>query len=617
MSPGRHYVRRLVVALAASLVIGWIFASIYSSFQNGITKEAIDSFSFFAFWHDTPVYQGDWTPAFYTGLKIIACTIVIVMTIAAVKLAERYDHLGTARWARMSELKQAGYLMRYSRITGPVFGKTSKPRWHGSYLGTGDHAHSLVVAPTRAGKGVGVVIPTLLTFRGSVLALDVKGELFELTSRARQSLGHRIYKFAPYDPHGRSHTYNPLLDIMAMPEVRRFSEARRMAVNMIIARGKSAEGFLEGARDLFVAGILVCIERGTPTISAVYDLFTQPGEKYELFARLARETQIPEARRIFDNIAGCDNKIITSYTSVLGDGGLNLWADPLVRAATSKSDFSIHDLRRRRSTVYLCVSPNDLLVIAPLIRLFFQQVVSVLQRTLPGRDERHEVLFLLDEFKHLGKMESIETAVTTMAGYGGRFMFVIQSLAALTGAYGQAGKENFLSNCGIQVFMATADDETPSYISKAIGDYTYRARALSYNWLKVVDANYQLSEHGANLIRPEQIRLLNESAEIVLIKGKPPAFINKIKYYDDCILGPIFDAQSGSLPEPDILVLRATRPDETQEQRKADSKSSGSPSSDMDAFESNAPHSRSIGHEGAEGLDSRQGQLPAKAVDAR
>jgi type IV secretion system protein VirD4 len=599
MSPNQHYVQRLVVALAASLVIGWIFASLYSSFRNGITKEAIDSFSFFAFWYDTPAYLGNWTPAFYTGLEIIACTIGVIMTIAVIKLAERYDHLGTARWARIGELKRTGYLLPYSRITGPVFGKTSKPRWYGSYLVTGDQAHSLVVAPTRAGKGVGVVVPTLLTFRGSVLALDVKGELFALTSRARQSQGQRIFKFAPYDPNGRSHCYNPLLDIMAMPEIRRFAEARRMAVNMIIARGKSAEGFLEGARDLFVAGILVCIERGTPTISAVYDLFTQPGEKYELFSRLARETQIPEARRIFDNIAGCDNKIITSYTSVLGDGGLNLWADPLVRAATSKSDFSIRDLRRQRNTVYLCVSPNDLLVIAPLVRLFFQQVVSVLQRTLPAKDEKHEVLFLLDEFKHLGKMESIETAVTTMAGYKGRFMFVIQSLAALTGAYGQAGKENFLSNCGIQVFMATADDETPVYLSKAIGDYTYQARALSYNRFKVFDAHYQFSEHGANLIRPEQIRLLSASAEIALIKGRPPAFVDKIKYYEDRMLRPIFQAQSGPLPEPDILVPRAPLPGETPEPKSADSKSSGSPSSDLDAFESYSPNPRFAGHDGA------------------
>ena len=588
MSSDQEFLPRLGAVFLSSLVIGWIFASFYASFQNGFTTDGVDSFSFFAFWYETPFHQGHGTPVFYNGLKIIGGTTLLVVTIAAVKLAERHNHHGTARWARMSELKRAGYLRRYGRITGPIFGKTAKPRWFGSYLSNGEQAHSLVVAPTRAGKGVGVVIPTLLTFKGSVLALDVKGELFELTSRARLAQGHKIYKFAPFDPDGRSHSYNPLLDIMAMPVNRRFTEARRMAVNLLVAKGKSAEGFLEGARDLFVAGVLTCIERGTPTIGAVYDLFTQPGEKYELFARLAQETQIPEARRIFDNIAASDTKIITSYTSVLSDGGLNLWADPIVRAATDKSDFSIHNLRRECSTVYLCVSPNDLNVIAPLVRLFFQQVVSVLQRTLPTRDERHEVLFLLDEFKHLGKMEAIETAVTTMAGYNGRFMFVIQSLSALTGAYGQAGKENFLSNTGVQVFMATADDETPNYISKAIGNYTYRARSLSYNRSKIFDTNYQFSDHGAHLIRPEQIRLLKDSSEIVLIKGKPPALINKVKYYEDRTLRPVFDAQFGPLPEPDVLVLPVTQLDETHGPGNASQSNSESPS-ELDAFGSGSP----------------------------
>jgi type IV secretion system protein VirD4 len=603
MPSDQPLISRLGLALAFSFVSGSILASLYSSLQNGINPEAIHSFSLFAFWYETPLYRGYGTPVFYNGLKIIGFTMVIIMVISAIKLAEKHDHHGNARWARMSELKRAGYLMRYGRVTGPLFGKTTGPRWFGSYLSNGDQAHSLVVAPTRAGKGVGVVIPTLLTFRGSVLALDVKGELFELTSRARRTQGQKIYKLAPFDPAGRSHAYNPLLDILAVPENRRFSEARRLAVNLIVAKGKGAEGFLDGARDLFVAGILACIERGTPTIGDVYDLFSQPGEKYILFARLAQETKVPEARRIFDNIAASDNKIITSYTSVLGDGGLNLWADPLIRAATSRSDFSIYNLRRTRSTVYICVSPNDLIVIAPLIRLFFQQVVSILQRSMPGKNERYEVLFLLDEFKHLGKMEAIETAITTIAGYNGRFMLIIQSLSSLTGAYGVPGKENFLSNSGIQVFMATADDETPNYLSKAVGNYTYRARSLSYNRLKMFEGQHQISDQGANLIRPEQMRLLRDTAEIVLVKGKPPVFINKLKYYEDRILRRVFEGQVGPLPEPEILVTPPMTLDKAQGEPVRQPATADSNGNDLDAFDTRSSEPPQAGRGEGERLD--------------
>ncbi len=508
-----------------------------------------------AFWFETPFYLGFATPVFYRGTAILLSTSVVVLLIQQIATRRNLEHHGTARWARVDEMRRAGYLRRYRGVTGPVFGKSSGPFWPGHYLTNGEQPHSLIVAPTRAGKGVGIVIPTLLTFKGSVIALDVKGELFELTSRARQAAGDEVFKFAPLDSERRTNCYNPLSDLIALSPQQQFTEARRLAANLITAKGEGAEGFVNGARDLFVAGILACIERGTPTIGAVYDLFAQPGEKFKLFARLAMETRNKEAQRIFDDMAGNDTKILTSYTSVLGDGGLKLWADPAVKAATSRSDFSVYDLRRRRTCIYLCVGPNDLEVVAPLIRLFFQQVVSILQRSLARRDEKHEVLFLLDEFKHLGKLEAIETAITTIAGYKGRFMLIIQSLSALTGAYGEAGKQNFLSNTGLQVFMATADDETPNYISKAIGEYTFQAQSISYSQARRFDLNIQKSHQGAPLLRPEQVRLLNDEYEIVLIKGLPPLQLRKVRYFSDRILKRIFESQTGALPEPVPLTI--------------------------------------------------------------
>lgn len=543
----------ILSVLFFSLPVGFLFAGVFSAARDGVNADLFRTFDIFSFWYETPFYVGYASRVFYKGLMIMGTVSGLMVMIAMFFLFRNQHHQGSARWARLREMAQAGYIRRYGAVTGPIFGKTCGPRWVGRYLTNGDQPHSLVVAPTRAGKGVGVVIPTLLTFNGSILALDVKGELFELTSRARKSRGDKVFKFAPFDPAGRTHSYNPVLDIVNMPPDRRFSETRRLAVNLIAAKGKGSEGFIDGARDLFVAGILACIEQGNPTIGAVYDLFAQPGEKYKLFAQLAESCQNREAQRIFDNMAGNDTKILTSYTSVLGDGGLNLWADPLIKTATTTSDFSIYDLRRDPASIFLCVSPNDLEVIAPLVRLFFQQIVSILQRSMPEKDEVFEVLFLLDEFKHLGKLESIETAVTTMAGYKGRFMFIIQSLAALTGAYDASGKENFLSNTGVQVFMATADDETPTYISKAIGDYTFRAKSTSYNRGHVFDTNIQVSDQGAPLLRPEQVRLIDDDMQIVLIKGRPPLRLKKVKYYADRHLKRIFDSQTGPLPEPDPI----------------------------------------------------------------
>ncbi|SDO11464.1 type IV secretion system ATPase VirD4 [Ensifer sp. YR511] len=557
---GRQKLNTLLFGIAFSLPVGLVFSSLYITLKHDRSASALAEFDIFAVWYETPFYLGFVTADFYTCLSIVGGTALLMALILSIVLF-KMKHFGTARWGRFQEMRQQGYIKPYRKVAGPIFGKTSGPRGFGQYLTNGEQPHSLIVAPTRAGKGVGIVIPTLLTFNGSVLALDVKGELFELTSRARKAKGDRIFKFAPLDKDRRTSCYNPVLDIVAMPPERRFTEARRMAHNLIAAKGKGAEGFIDGARDLFVAGVLACIERGNPTIGAVYDLFAAPGEKYKLFAQLAEESKIPEVTRIFDNMAGNDTKIITSYTSVLGDGGLNLWADPMVKSATSRSDFSIYELRRDPTSVYLCVSPNDLEVIAPLVRLFFQQVVSILQREMPKKDEIFEVLFLLDEFKHLGQLDAIETAVTTIAGYKGRFMFIIQSLSALTGAYEQAGKENFLSNTGVQVFMATADDETPEYISKAIGEYTFRNKTKSYSQKELWDTNIQESNQGALLMRPEQVRLLDDDKQIVLIKGQPPLHMHKVKYYADRKLKRLFEGQKGELPEPDPIPLM-TEPSE-------------------------------------------------------
>lgn len=557
----------VIGALILALILGFIFASVYATFYNGFSLTKFLAFDAFEFWYFTPFTRTYLPAVWYRGLQIIGvlCFVLVGWVFSKTK-NKLTNHHGSAAWADLAHMAALGYLRTYNKITGPVFGKDDKPQRRGKYLTNGEQPHSLVVAPTRAGKGVGVVIPTLLTFDGSVVALDVKGELFDLTSRARVKRGDRVFKFSPLDRNGRTHCYNPVLDIMAAPVDRQFLETRRLATNLIVAKGKGSEGFIDGARDLFVAGVLACIERGTPTIGAVYDLFASPGEKYKLFAQLAEDSKIPEVKRIFDNMASNDTKIITSYTSVLGDGGLNLWADRLIKRATSRSDFSIYNLRRDPTTIYIVVSPNDIEVVAPLVRLLFQQLVSIMQREMPAKDETFEVLFLLDEFKHLGKLEAIETAITTIAGYKGRFMFIVQSLAALTANYEQAGKENFLGNTGVQVFMSTADEETPLYISKAIGEYTFAVKSKSYAQKELFDTNIQLSEQGGALLRPEQIRLMDDDTQIVLIKGQPPMRMPKIKYYSDRIIKPIFLDQKGPLPEPPILKdepLAVTAPVET------------------------------------------------------
>jgi type IV secretion system protein VirD4 len=231
------------------LPLGLLFSSLYVTLRYDFSMAAVEDLDFLAFWYETPLHLGYVSDTFYACLAVVGGTEVLAALALSVLLFKRKHH-GTARWARFQDMRQLGYIRPFRKVSGPVLGKTSGPRGFGQYLTNGEQPHSLVVAPTRAGKGVGIVVPTLLTFNGSALVLDVKGELFELTSRARLTRGDRIFKFSPLDKNGRTHCYNPVLDVVAMPPERRFTEARRMAHNLIAAKGKGAEGFIDGARDL-------------------------------------------------------------------------------------------------------------------------------------------------------------------------------------------------------------------------------------------------------------------------------------------------------------------------------------------------------------------------------
>ncbi|ABI93409.1 type IV secretion system protein VirD4 (plasmid) [Roseobacter denitrificans] len=506
---------------------------------------------------DTLLYFAPWITGSIEPFKTAALAggaVWLVSVIAAVAIGYRpqlASH-GSARWAEERDLKKAGLVAPLAEVQGPVFAKFGSPNKRRAYLTSTEIPHSLIAAPTGSGKGIGIVIPTLLTYNGSVVCLDVKGENFETTSRHRAAMGDAVFKFAPYDKDGRTHRYNPIDIVTHVADRRRFTEARRLASSLIIAKSKSAEGFLEGAREIFAASVVYAIEQETPTIAAVHDLISQHGQAHSNFETMAAKAQAPEAVSIFNRMASTDIRTLSAYLSVLSDGGLSLWADPAVRDATAQSDFTFTNLRRQPASIYFVVGPNDLDPLSSLIRLMFQQAVAITQREMPKADEPFPVLFLLDEFASLGRMDALSQAITTLRGYGGRLMIIVQSLSNLQ-IYGQDGAQNFLANCRLQLFMAPADKDTPDYISRAIGDFTRRARSKSWQTNDFMKSNVQEREEGARLIRPEELRKLGEDTIVALIQNQDPVRTDKVKYYEDKELCPIFEAQTGPLPEPPSL----------------------------------------------------------------
>ncbi|MGR3746389.1 MAG: type IV secretion system ATPase VirD4 [Pseudooceanicola nanhaiensis] len=554
----REILTLAAIGLLAGLLLGNLAAGAFAAWRTGgIVAET----GFATFLAHAPWAVGRMTEPFRIGLVIFAVTgLVCAALLPAIARRPQLTSHGAARWAKPEEIRRAGLSARLEALQGPVYAKLGAPGSNAPYLTSSEIPHSLIAAPTGSGKGVGVVIPTLLTWRGSVICLDVKGENFAKTARRRAALGDRVFKFAPYDPEGRTHRWNPMDVVAEAAPARRFTEARRLAAALIVAQG-NATSFLEGAREIFAAAALLAFQRGRPTIGEIYDALSAPGELFDLFETLAEEAATEEAARIFRRMAGMESRILSSYLSVLADGGLSLWADRMVRRATEATDFDIAQMRRDPASVFIVVSPNDLIPLAPLVRLLFQQTVALLQRAEPGADEPYPVLLLLDEFASLGRMEALQQGITTLRSYGGRVMIVVQSIASLRDGrlYGREGASVFLANCRLQLFMAPADEETPEYVSRAVGDFTRRARSKSWR-IGAWETSVQERAEGARLIRPEALRQLGDRKVVALIQNHPPVLAERVTYYEDKALAPLFEDQAGAAPELRSLDGAAANP---------------------------------------------------------
>lgn len=268
--------------------------------------------------------------------------------------------------------------------SGVILGKLGGPRGFAPFIrSTRDkYCNTLLVAPPGGGKGVGVVIPTLLTWPGSTIVLDVKGENYEKTASRRREMGDTVFVFSPFAEDGQTHRFNPLEAVAALKDKgRQYSELQRIAEHLLVPNGHADRNFMPGARELFVGAASAILKQDNPPIGAVLRALapTLPDDESEpvsnsMGARLqvlARQAVHDEARDSLLQFAAYDPKTLAIYLSVLKGSGLGTWANPAVDAATSANDFDLGSLRRRPQSIYIVIPPNDMKVLAPVARLFF------------------------------------------------------------------------------------------------------------------------------------------------------------------------------------------------------------------------------------------------------
>ncbi|MEX0852232.1 MAG: conjugal transfer protein TraG [Bauldia sp.] len=462
----------------------------------------------------------------------ISIAVAIGMSVWRAREAKNVETYGSARWARSDEVKAAGLL----RPDGVVLGKLDR-----AYLRHDGPEHVLCFAPTRSGKGVGLVVPSLLTWPGSAIVHDIKGENWQLTAGFRARHG-RVLLFDPTN--AKSAAYNPLLEVRRGEwEVR---DVQNIADILVDPEGslEKRNHWEKTSHALLVGAILhVLYAEPDKTLAGVAAFLSDPKRPIEsTLAAMMKTAHLSKAgphpviasaaRELLNKSDNERSGVLSTAMSFLG-----LYRDPVVAEVTRRCNWRITDIvgGARPTTLYLVVPPSDINRTKPLIRLILNQVGRRLTEDLQAKAGRHRLLLMLDEFPALGRLDFFESALAFMAGYGLKSFLIAQSLNQIEKAYGP--NNSILDNCHVRVSFATNDERTAKRVSDALGTATEMRAMKNYAghrlspWLGHLMVSR--SETARPLLTPGEVMQLPPADEIVMVAGTPPIRAKKARYYED------------------------------------------------------------------------------------
>lgn len=402
---------------------------------------------------------------------------------------------GSARWADRSDIQKAGLLSssRHSRDASPgvYVGSWVDARGHQHYLRHSGPEHVLCIAPTRSGKGVGLVIPTLLSWPASAVITDLKGELWALTAGWRgKHASNTLLRFEPAAASG-SCAWNPL-DEMRIGTQYEVGDVQNLATLIVDPDGRGLETHWQKTAQALLVGVILHVihlsrAKGSPAHLAEVDrILSDPNRNVrELWTEMTVEGHLAGEPHLVVASAGRDmlDRPDEEGGSVLSTAKsyLALYRDPVVAANTSRSDFRISDLMQHVNPVslYIVTEANDKMRLRPLVRVLVNMVVRLNATGLTFKDGRpvahynHRLLVMLDEFPSLGKLEILQESLAFLAGFGIKCYLICQDLTQLKSReIGYGHDESITSNCHVQTAFPPNRVETAEYLSKMTGQTT-------------------------------------------------------------------------------------------------------------------------------------------------
>jgi type IV secretion system protein VirD4 len=517
----------------------------------------------------------------YASFFLMFATMVVLAVFRSKRTTDAGSY-GTARWASNKELQGVGLLeergvilaqtndavfrsMVKADASGDITVQWVMERCGQDLLRHHGPEHVFCFAPTRSGKGVGLVIPTLLSWTGSCVVYDIKKENWAATAGWRRSFSHCL-RFEPTSP--ASVRFNPLLEIRrGLYEVR---DAQNIADILVDPEGslERRDHWDKTAHTIFVGAILhILYTESDKSIAGLVRFLSDPERTIEDTLHYMLDTRhLPEGPHPV--VASCArealNKSPNELSGVISTAMtfLGLFRDPIIAQNTAVSDFHVEDLMNsdRPVSLYIVVPPSDIDRTKPLIRLIlnqmgrrltekmtFDQVRNGSGESSDTRDEqagktsarqsvsRHRMLLMLDEFPSLGRLSFFETELAYLAGYGIKCFMIAQSLNQIEKAYGQ--NNSILDNSHVRVTYGALDERTAKRISDLLGQATEKRRQLNFAgsrlspWLGHVMESEQ--ESPRPLLTPGEILQLPGDDALLIVGGIPPYRAKKVMYYQD------------------------------------------------------------------------------------
>lgn len=524
---------------------------------------------------------------FLFGLLVFFTFIIIIHRERSLKFIK--DLHGSAAFATPHEIHQMGIIQEDDNNNGIIIGgyQTGNYKY---YLQSNSPDHAIMIAPPRSGKGVGVVIPTALTWNESMICMDLKGELWQLTAGARKAKGQAVLKFAP-GSHGENCHYNPLSEIRLGSEYA-IADAQNLATIIIDPDGKGLDGsdghWKKKARSLIAAAILhvLYLDKDANMTTLAY------------FISISIDKHLNEMRDNTHHVGSRDKFIHAAADSLLNtpdrergsiistaEAFFEIYKDPIVERNTRQSDFRIIDLMNNETpvTLYICVEPKDMIRLTPLLRILMTQIILGLTESLEfiqGEQIRrkHKLLVLWDEFVAIGKLPMFEKQLAYMPQYGIKALLIVQDISQLLNTYGR--DESILSTCNIKMALAPNKMDTAELLSRMTGITTVKKEAITRSGgtmsIRLKNVSISTQEVQRPLMTADEIlklksavkdkegRILEPGDMLIFVAGHSPIFGSQILYFED----PEFDQQTRISPPYNSTVLSI--PDKNFEYRNTE-----------------------------------------------